>query len=119
MLRSWGGNEGLVLAMLPGPGHHLIPEADLALGGMQQPRNAVHGRGFAAAGGAQEHAELAVLHVQVQLIQHIGLAPVVGHAHILNMDGSHTITFLKQQFSSLHREGDGHAPKLSTSMPKP
>ena len=77
-------HKGFVLALAGRAGHHILTETDFAADGVQKARDAVHGCGFAAAGGAQKHAELAVLDFQVQLIQHKGFALVIAYAQILD-----------------------------------
>ena len=111
------GHKGLVPASFAHAGHHVVPKADFAVHGMQQPGDAVHRRGFSAARRPKKHAELAVLHLKVQLIQHVGFAPVVGHAHILNTDGSHMITFLKTAIGNSLPEGRA-SEKLRSASPK-
>mmetsp|Transcript_28726 Transcript_28726/g.54376 ORF Transcript_28726/g.54376 Transcript_28726/m.54376 type:complete len:348 (+) Transcript_28726:2360-3403(+) len=69
------------------PIHNGIPDADLAAGDLFQPRDHVQQRGLATTGRADQHQKLALLHRNVDLVQHFDRA--IGLGCVVDIEKAH------------------------------
>ena len=107
------GPEGVVLehkahVLFPGveEAHVLVPEEDMARGGLFKSGNAPQQRGLSAAGGAQKREELPLLDFNIDVFQNLmvteGLADVLNvHRHGMHLVMIHTA--LPSQVSAFAR----------------
>jgi hypothetical protein len=67
--------------------HHRAVNQDLAVRGVLQPRHDPQEGGFAAAGGADEHHELAIGDGEIHAVDHLHIAEPL--AHLAQLDRRH------------------------------